>query len=385
MKKIRYTGPWDVERLMLPLAVTWGETVEHSEVIVSQLCYNNELYEGKSTKVFAYYAVPKRVIDSLVPGVVLVHGGGGRAYSEWAVQWAERGYAAIAMDLTGRGADRSRMSEGGPDMTDDAMFHDISKAEGKLQDMWNYHAVAAAIRAVSFLATQSYIDPASIGIMGISWGGYVTEIVTGIESRLAFAIVVYAAGYYEEGSCWQEILWGMDAEHRQRWNTAFDVNQYIGQSDLPMLWATGTNDRAFYLNSWEKTYGQAKGARTLRLLPNWEHDYNTPWSTQEFFIYADSFTKDEIPLLRVTSSGQSGTVAWAYYEEKRTVQNVNLLYTTDSGSYDSRNWQLKLAARDDREKKLLCTIPVNATAYCFLIEDSNGLKISSDLVIIKPI
>jgi len=381
MKKVGYTGPWDVERLKLPPEVTWGETVENPEFTVSQFCYINELYEGKATKVFAYYAVPKRAIDSLVPGVVLVHGGGGRAFSEWAEQWAERGYAAMAMDLTGRGADGSRMTDGGPDMTDDAIFHDISKDDSKLKDMWSYHAVAAAIRAVSFLTTQSNIDPASIGMMGISWGGYVTEIVTGIESRLAFAMPVYAAGYYEEGSCWQEILRGMKAEHRQRWNAAFDVSQYIGQSELPMLWTTGTNDTAFYLNSWRKTYLQAKGARTLRLLPNWEHDYNTPWSTQEFFTYADSLVKDETPLLRVISSGQSGTETWAYYEGNRTVQSANLLYTTESGSYTSRNWHLKPAGCDDHEKKLLCSIPVNATAYCFVIEDSNGLKISSDLVI----
>jgi dienelactone hydrolase len=380
MKKDGYTGPWDVDRLMQTPEIAWGVTEEHPGFIVRQFCYNNEIYEGKATKVFAYYAVPNRARDSLVPGVVLVHGGGGKAFSEWAEQWAERGYAAIAMDLTGRDADETRMPEGGPDMTDDTMFHDISKSGSKLTDMWSYHAVAAAIRAVSFLANQCNVDSACIGMMGISWGGYVTEIVTGIESRLAFAMPVYAAGYYMEGSCWQKNLRGMNIEHQQRWNAAFDVSQYIGQSELPMLWATGTNDPAFYLNGWQKTYREAKGTRTLRLLPNWEHDYNTPWSTQEFFVYADSFVKDEPPLLRAISSGQSGTEAWAYYEGNRTVQSVHLLYTTDSGPYTSRKWDLMPAKFEAREKKLFCSIPDHSTAYCFVIEDSNGLKTSSDLV-----
>ena len=36
---------------------------------------------------------------------LLVHGGEGTAFREWAELWAKRGYAAIAMDLAGCGRD----------------------------------------------------------------------------------------------------------------------------------------------------------------------------------------------------------------------------------------------------------------------------------------
>jgi len=379
METTAYTGPWDLERLKQPPAATWGEPVRHPGYAVSPLYYANEPYEGKPTKVFAYYAVPDSASERPVPAIVLVHGGGGKAFSEWAETWAGRGYAAIAMDLTGRGPDESPMAEGGPDMTENAMFRDIS--EHALTEMWSYHAVGAVIRAVSFLAAQPNIDPAAIGMMGISWGGYLTEIVTGLETRLAYAMPVYAAGYYEESSCWQDILRGMDEEKRQLWNANFDVKMYIGQSVLPMFWATGTNDTAFYLDSWQKTYRQAEGERTLRLIQNWTHDYNTPWSTPEFFSYADAFVKGGAPLLRVTATGESDAEAWAIYAGTRAVKGGDLLYTVDTGDYVSRSWHVVSADLDEAGRKVSSNVPNDATAYCFTIEDESGQFISSDLII----
>src|SRR5438105_1708582 len=43
-------------------------------------------YRGKSTRVFAWYSAPKRD-QTKVPGIVLVHGGGGTAYREWVGKW----------------------------------------------------------------------------------------------------------------------------------------------------------------------------------------------------------------------------------------------------------------------------------------------------------
>lgn len=37
-----------------------------------------------------------------VPGMVLVHGGGGTAFEDWVQLWVQRGYAAIAMDTCGQ-------------------------------------------------------------------------------------------------------------------------------------------------------------------------------------------------------------------------------------------------------------------------------------------
>lgn len=69
--------------------------------------YEGEPYRGKPTRVFAILAKPEHV-ERRSPGIVLIHGGGGTAFQEWAELWAKRGYVALAMDLAGQGPRRQK-------------------------------------------------------------------------------------------------------------------------------------------------------------------------------------------------------------------------------------------------------------------------------------
>ena len=103
--------------------------------------------------------------------------GGGDAFEPWAKLWADRGYVALAMDLSGRGPDRKRLLDGGPDQDDETKFRDFDPADPS--SMWTYQAVAAVLRGHSLLASRSEVDANRIGVTGISWGGYLTCIVAG--------------------------------------------------------------------------------------------------------------------------------------------------------------------------------------------------------------
>ena len=94
----RFTGPWNLEMLKAVPKAEWGERTN----LVQSLYYEGEPFNGKPTRVFAYYARPAEG-DGPFPAMVLVHGGGGKAFSAWAEHWAKRGYCAIAMDLSGNG------------------------------------------------------------------------------------------------------------------------------------------------------------------------------------------------------------------------------------------------------------------------------------------
>src|SRR4051812_48315279 len=112
--------PWDVKALETPPAFEWVDR----DANVRSLLYRAELYRGKPTRVFAFYASPATLglakdDGGRFPGMVLVHGGGGRAFRAWAELYARRGYAAIAMDLGGRmGNDARPFPEGGPPQDD---------------------------------------------------------------------------------------------------------------------------------------------------------------------------------------------------------------------------------------------------------------------------
>ena len=69
---------------------------------VKPIFYDGVPYKGKPTRVFAYIGFPKDAsAEHPVPGMVLVHGGGGTAFRTWVKTWNDRGYAALAMDTCG--------------------------------------------------------------------------------------------------------------------------------------------------------------------------------------------------------------------------------------------------------------------------------------------
>ncbi|MBO0700325.1 MAG: hypothetical protein J2P46_18140 [Zavarzinella sp.] len=125
-----FTGPWDVKALQAA-AVTpeWGAEAGQAR----EVYYPGESYQGKPTRVFAYYARPPGA--GPFPAVLLVHGGGGKAFRAWAEHWAGRRYCALAMDLAGNGP-AHRLADGGPDQSDDTKLLDF---DGKtVRDAWPY-------------------------------------------------------------------------------------------------------------------------------------------------------------------------------------------------------------------------------------------------------
>src|SRR5262249_38922751 len=153
---------------------SWGK----HEGVVREVYYESVPFRGKPTRVFAYYGRPE-VGTPPFPAMVLVHGGGGRAFAEWVRLWTQRGYAALAMDTNGRGPNGKHMEDGGPeeDEEDIVKFRPFEASEAP--EMWTCQAASAVIAGHSWLASQPEVDPNRTGITGISWGGYLTLIATG--------------------------------------------------------------------------------------------------------------------------------------------------------------------------------------------------------------
>ncbi|MCB1088015.1 MAG: acylamino acid-releasing protein, partial [Verrucomicrobiae bacterium] len=85
---------WDVKKLEVAPQFHW---IDRGHPIQS-LTYTGQPFQGHDTEVFAFYASPATLGDvsgepakKAFPGVVLIHGGGGTAFSEWVHLWAKRG------------------------------------------------------------------------------------------------------------------------------------------------------------------------------------------------------------------------------------------------------------------------------------------------------
>ena len=87
------TLPWHLKKLGCP--PTEQTTARFTEPGVRALFYEGLRWQGKATRIFAWYGTPATPDPSgRFPAMILVHGGGGTAFAEWVRLWNRRGYAA---------------------------------------------------------------------------------------------------------------------------------------------------------------------------------------------------------------------------------------------------------------------------------------------------
>ena len=331
-------GLWNLDDLRKPPKVEWLD----KDGSVRKLFYESEPYNGKATRVFAYYAEPAKV-EGKLPAMVLVHGGGGTAFKQWAELWADRGYVAIAMDLAGVGPDKKRLPDGAPGQGDDTKF---PKQKTDLKQMWTYHAVAAVIRANSLLRSMPNVDPERIGVTGISWGGYLTCMVSGIDDRFKVAAPVYGCGYLHDNSVWLNRFAAMDADWKAEWIANFDPSNHVKNAKMPMLFVNGTNDFAYPLDSYQKTYRLVKD-RNLCVTVNMPHGHSQGWAPVEIGLFVDSYLKKGTPLFKFNRGyNVDNDTLTIPVTQSLQIKEIKLHWTIDLGEpWQKRKWQTKTAER----------------------------------------
>ena len=360
-------GPWDVAALRAAeVRPTWGETAGP----VREVYYPGEPFRGKPTRVFGYYARPDG--DGPFPAVLLVHGGGGKAFPKWAGHWAARGYCALAMDLAGHGPN-GRLPDGGPDQSDDAKFRDFDDATAR--DMWTYHAVAAVLRGHNLLRSLPEVDRDRVAVTGISWGGYLTCIVAGLDDRLKAAVPVYGCGFLHENSVWKESQFRrMAAGRRDRWVAAFDPSRYLANVKCPILFLNGTNDFAYPLDSYRKSYMLVSGPWAVSVRVRLPHGHIWTFGEVDAFLHSHLTAADPLPA--VGEMKRDGNTVSAPVESKVELKAAHLHYAAASGPWPKREWKsIPAQLRDGRvEAELPADRPL---VYYLAVTDGRGLEVSA--------
>ena len=302
-------SPWNLEKLSSPPAFRWVD--EKSPI--RELLYAGEKTGDRDTEVFAFYASPKTIGledagDGPFPGVVLIHGGGGTAFSEWVWLWAKRGYAAISMDLSGhrplppeydpdtgefkkdRGYEkggRTKLEKGGLGQTHTEKFDNIG---GSVDDDWPLHAVSSAIRAHSLIRSFPEVDAERTAVTGISWGGYTTCLVASVDKRFKAAVPVYGCGFLFEGESVQKpsIDKLEPEERRAEWIRRYDPSSHLANCRVPILFVNGTHDIHYPLDSYMKCYALVPGEKSIRIEPKMRHSHVHGWAPKEIGQFIDS-------------------------------------------------------------------------------------------------
>lgn len=349
-----------------------------SEPGVRALFFENVPYHGKPTRVFAWYGTPKTGGPKF-PAMILVHGGGGTAYARWVRLWNDRGYAAIAMDTYGAVPDKkgSKFHEWpGPSGALDT----FEQVDQPAEDQWPYHAVAAVMRANSLIRSFPEVDPARIGITGISWGGYLTCMAAGIDGRFACAVPVYGCGFfdYNSGGFFDKLR--SMGERGRKWAALWDASTVLANARIPMLWLNDDTDFWFPIPPWQKSYRLAPGTKGIVLRTDWPHGQSFGESAPETGRFADSILSGGKPMPRIIEQKVENGHLLIRWESPLPVAEVAFNYTADSGSFSTRKWNTAYLPFNAEEKNVSAEIPPEATAFYCNIVDRDGVIASSECV-----
>lgn len=351
-------GPWDLDALKNHVPVM--KWVRQDQPIQS-LTYAGEKYQGHETGVFAFYASPITIGEAKpgtqFPGVVLIHGGGGTAFADWAHLWAKRGYAAIAMDLNGsrppdpefdpetgmavgnghRGV-RTRLPNGGPPHGHPQKFDCITTPD--TGDDWPFHAAASVMRAHTLLRSFPEVDAERTAVTGISWGGYTTCLVASLDDRFKAAVPVYGCGFLHEGESVQKpSIDKLDPEHRAMWVKEYDPGSLLPRCQVPIMFVNGTNDVHYVLDSYAKSYDAVPGEKQLRIQIKMPHGHPPGWAPQEIGLFIDSKCRNGIPLPNPAALVIKGDRVEVTCESETALKKAELNYTTDTGLRSKRGWK----------------------------------------------
>lgn len=378
-------GLWNLEALAQPPPTTW---LDQSSPIQS-LRYESVPYEGKRTEVFAYYSDPDALqkrprSGKKYPAVILVHGGGGRAFPEWVRLWAEAGYAAMAMDLAGFDGAGNPMALPGPDQTDYFKFDKL--AEGPPEGTWPYHAVASVIRAHSLLLHLPTVDPSRTAITGISWGGYLTCVVAGLDDRFKAAAPIYGCGYLDQCPRIFEGAARLTAAQQADWLRLFDAPGYLSRAKMPVLFINGNKDYYFPVEPYQRTLRLLpETQRTVYLKPDLEHNYVAGWGSPEIRHFFDSLFNRGTALPALARPQATEAELSVAYTTTSPLRAAQFHYTTDRTSVnDERTWQRREVPLT--AGRLSCPMPAGGFRYgFFVVTDQRGASVSSEFLVRPPL
>ncbi|OQA85786.1 MAG: Alpha/beta hydrolase family protein [Lentisphaerae bacterium ADurb.Bin242] len=340
-------------------------------------------YQEKETRIFAWHALPEGASkDAKVPGIVLVHGGGGTAYAPWVKKWTDRGFAAIAIDMFGGVPEKDgsyknfspespRHEFSGPGHA--GQFENVEEAP---ENQWPYHAVAAIMTANSFLGSLEEVDAGKIGLTGISWGGFAVSLAAGYDPRFKFVVPVYGCGGFETLAL---VPGDTSVKNLKKWVSLWDPNNTLAEARMPILWINGTSDAAFDVRNWNNSAKLAPDSyRALRVnMPHGQHDGEAP---AEILPFAKAvLSGSEFPGFKKIKLNEETEQLGAKWSADGKIKDAFIVWTRASGCWNDCFFRTSSAKLNRENGTVIGDLPANWTAAYLSLEGEDGCVYTSEI------
>lgn len=344
-----------------PTNIVFLDPIEDS-VAVKRFTFSSR---GGVNTIYGTMVSPKQ--PGIYPALLMLHGGGSSADGVIKLQrlFAAKGYVVMSVDLPGIcDPDKAPLSTGAwknrSKLIDSRL--DISKG---LDSSTLVDAIAAALQGFNMLATEKNVNKELMGISGISWGGYMTTMLSGLlGNRIKAAYSVFGCGFYDRGTRWKEQLEKMPKNMSKDWLTYFDAGRRASGIQCPYFIEATVNDKFFWPQAVAATLDTIKTEKNLVWSPNLDHvrpvaaeqmqllyfDYYLKATGKPFGKVAIKETKpgeanSKDVLISVNMpQGISTDNITLYYAEKSTVRSAKKWIPIPASKIDDKNYRVNIPA-----------------------------------------
>lgn len=295
---------------------------------------------GPPSRVYCAVARPAEATGR-VPVVLVFHGGGGHASPALALAGARRhpGMAAVAMDYNGQFAAKKA------ERVTDWKFAKLAQRLDLVPDLRNYpmyHYVTAARRTLDALETLPWADPARIGTMGVSYGGWVALILAGVDARVKCVTTGVSAGGVGDtpGKAAQQLRWE-PAEQRPLWLQHYEPLAHAPRTRAGVFLQLASNDYWFWITGARRQLAALPGPSGWIIRPNSNHGAGGPEVSD---LAAPAFMRHVLlggpPPPRVTGFEGDGTSGYRWsVEAAQPVRRAALYFSPGRVGASARYWR----------------------------------------------
>ena len=207
------------------------------------------------------------------PAVIFLHGTGSRKEEFLALMrtFADRGLASAAIDARHHGARITAAFGPGNEQYFAAMLETYRTGKGR---PYLYDTVWDVMRLVDYLQTRADVDPARIGVMGVSKGGTEAYLTAAVDPRIAAAVPIIGV---------QGFRWALDNNQWQARVSTFSPPINHAARDEGVATVDAAFVRRFYDRVSPGIYGDYDAGSMLALIAprpvlviNGDSDARTP-------------------------------------------------------------------------------------------------------------
>jgi dienelactone hydrolase len=348
------------------LDIEWGQDIPHQDIQIRSLRYTGSTWKAEPQRIYALYAHPEG--NGPFPAILQIHGGGQTCYKENLAFFVKHGYACLSFDWTGPRDERplDQVTNWHSDFAGSIMGPDDQQPGQNLI----YHVVLAAIHAIDILQQQPEVDPQRIGVQGISWGGYITWLVNGLDPRVGVAVPTYGIGGLT--TQWSDIALAMkqrSLEFIQMWQKNYEPSAFALSQHGAVLFANATNDFFGQMPEAEALLSQLQVNHRRSYGPNRMHSLDPETVTAAMAWFAchlhhenqttaqlpSSFLKE--PLLKVTQTEAGVPLAEIEVDPSQLIKSVRVDFSRGALPALLKCW-LSTPATQKAEKLWTAELPV---------------------------